>query len=98
MTAVIRKGVDLSTSDPCGAPPRVASSGSLNVFVNGYGVVRVGDTYEPHSCPDSSPHIGIADGGSSSVFVNGFGVHRNGDLISCGSFGSNGSPDVLVGG
>lgn len=53
---------------------------SNNVFVNGRGVVRVGDAVI-HSCI----HCGIgliAVGGSGSVFVNGRGIHRVGDAVT----------------
>ena len=98
MSAVIRNGMDPSTSDPCGAPPRVPAAGSPNVFTNTANTVRVGDAYAPHACPGSPPHSASASGGSGSVFVNGIPVHRNGDGISCGSVGSAGSGDVFAGG
>lgn len=97
MPAVIRKGMDASTSDPCGAPPRVPAAGSPNVFTNGAATVRLGDAYVAHACPGSPPHGASASGGSGTVFVNSKPVHRKGDSISCGSSANNGSPDVFAG-
>lgn len=97
MPAVTRLG-DLSTGDPCGAPPRGSSSASSDVFVNGIAVHRQGDSWIPHSCPSSSPHGATLVSGSSSVYVNGKQVGRIGDPISCGSTVAEGSSDVFVGG
>ena len=96
MPGIIRDG-DKSTSDPCGAPPRPASSYSSNVFVNGKAAVRRTDSYISHACPSSPPHNATATGSSSTVLINSLGVHRIGDAISCGSFGANGSSNVLAG-
>jgi len=93
---VIRDG-DVSTADPCGAPPRASAEFSSNVLANGKGIVRIGDKYIPHPCPLSPPHVGVATGGSSTVLVNGKGAHRIGDAISCGSTGNSGSSNVLIG-
>ena len=95
MPAVTRIG-DLSTGDPCGAPPRPAAQGSSNVYANSIPVVRVGDNYQPHACPRSSPHTTPASSGSPTVFVNGKAVHRIGDSISCDSKSAQGSPDVFA--
>jgi len=96
MPGAIRKG-DLSTADPCGAPPRAPAQWSSNVFINGQNVVRVGDAYQDHACPGDSPHSATATGGSSTVFINGKSAHRIGDSISCGSSGANGSSNVIIG-
>ena len=96
MSGLIRVG-DLSTSDPCGAPPHAPTSGSSDVIINGLSAVRVGDPYEDHACPGDSPHPSTATGGSSTVFINGKAAHRIGDSISCGSTASNGSSNVNVG-
>jgi len=96
MPGIIRIG-DMSSSDPCGAPPHPPVAGSSNVFVNGIPAVRVGDPYDSHSCPASPPHSSAAASGSATVFVNGIPVHRIGDSISCGSTASNGSADVSAG-
>jgi uncharacterized Zn-binding protein involved in type VI secretion len=96
MLGVVRKG-DMSTGDPCKAPPRKAAGGSPNVFANGLPIMRVGDKYEDHSCPGSPPHSATASSGSSKVFINGRPAHRHGDKISCGSKADKCSPNVLIG-
>lgn len=96
MAGVVRVG-DNSTSDPCGAPPRPSISGSSNVKINGKSVVRLGDSWESHSCPSSPPHGAVSSGGSSSVFVNGKPIVRKGDPISCGSSASQCSNNVFSG-
>ena len=94
MPAVSRKG-DTCTGDGC-FPPRASTSGSPNVFVNGKAALRVGDSWEVHSCGDSS-HDGISSAGSSFVFVNGKPLVRVGDDISCGAAAAVGSPNVFCG-
>lgn len=94
MPSVIRVG------DNCtghGAfPPRPASSGSPNVFINGRPVVRVGDSYAVHCDPSPSCHGGKASTGSATVFANGIPICRNGDSVSCGSKQANGSENVFA--
>ena len=87
-----------STGDPCGAPPRAPSAFSGDVNAGGKPVVRSGDSYLPHACPNVPPHGASASAGSGSVNVNGKAAHRNGDAISCGSSGANGFGTVNVGG
>lgn len=96
MPGIIRIS-DMSSIDPCFAPPHAPIVGSSNVFVDGIPAVRVGDKYALHSCPGSPPHLSTAAKGSSTVFVNGMPVHRIGDKISCGSTAMNGSTDVSAG-
>lgn len=70
---------------------------STSVFVNGRGIVRVGDGVI-HSCPHCG--VGVATTGSGSVFVNGRGVHRIGDVVVYpGGIGAaiTGSGDVIIG-
>ena len=76
------------------------SETSPDVFVNGIGVHRMGDT-GPTNCPHSGTFRSV--GHSSTVFVNGRGVTRIGDstvCIVCGMNGNHtsGSPNVFVGG
>ena len=85
-----------STGDPCGAPPRTPLSASSNVFAGGKAVVRKGDAYKPHACPNALPHPATAGGGSSNVYANGLKVHMQGDSISCGSKAANGVSSVKV--
>lgn len=95
MPGIVRDG-DVSTADPCGAPPRPASSFSPNVFVNGQAAVREGDTWVEHACPKSSPHGAVSVGCSGTVFINSKGVFRKGDGISCGSSGDACSSNVFA--
>ena len=73
---------------------------SGNVFANGLGVHRLGDT-GPTNCPHGGTFQTVA--GSSSVFVNGRAIIRISDgtvCLSCGMSGSHssGSPNVFAGG
>ncbi|MBR1438036.1 MAG: hypothetical protein IJ587_05805 [Synergistaceae bacterium] len=73
---------------------------SSDVFINGVGVHRKGDT-GPCNCPHGGTFISV--GASGSVFVNGRGVTRIGDLTVCQGCGQSGnhvsgSPNVIVGG
>ena len=86
-----------STADPCGAPPRLPTASSGNVYAEGELVVRKGDAYAAHACPGAPPHNATASAGSGSVYINGKAVHREGDEISCGSTGSNGASTVIIG-
>ena len=73
----------------------MALDGSHNVFANGVGVVRAGDTVTAHgSAPHSPAPPMIA--GSNNVFVNGIAVVNAGDAAACGHTIS-GSSDVFVG-
>ena len=96
MTPVSRLG-DLSTADPCGAPPRPSSSASPDVFTNGIKTHRQSDSWVPHACPSSPPHGAVTVSGSSTVFVNGKQISRIGDPISCGSTIAQGSGNVFSG-
>lgn len=91
----IRLGIDQSTGHN-GYFPVVAVSASSNVFVNGKGAVRKGDSYAPHWKRDSRPHTGSARS-SSSVLINGKPAQRAGDGNSCGDTASNGSSNVRYG-
>jgi len=97
MPSAVRLG-DLSTSDPCGAPPRPNISASSNVFFNNLGAHRQGDEWALHACPGSSPHPATTSSGSSSVFINNMPAARIGDAISCGSTIATGSDNIHIGG
>lgn len=97
MPGIARLG-DISTSDPCLAPPRINIEASTTVFANNKGVHRVGDAWLSHSCPGDRPHNATLLRGSNNVFANGKAVGRIGDPISCGSFVASGSSNVLVNG
>jgi len=71
----------------------LAIEGSENVFVNGFGVVRIGDDIAAHSI---FLHLTpVMAEGSENVFVNGIGVCRAGDAASCGDI-ITGSSNVSV--
>jgi len=94
-SAVVRLG-DICTGHGC-YPARANISASSDVFVNGLGVHRVGDSWSAHSCPDTPPHGSTQASGSGSVFVNGKAVARVGDSIACGSSNATGSSNVFIG-
>lgn len=81
--------------DAC--PSRALATASNNVFINGRGAGRVGDSYVPHSCIEHPPHVGVIAVGSSTVFVNKKRLGRIGDAISCGGSVIEGSADVFAG-
>jgi len=80
--------------------PMTRAGGSSNVFCNGVGVSRQGDSNTPHLLPgDPCPvHSASISSGSSSVFVNGMGVGRVGDGIGGCTAVAAGSPNVFAGG
>jgi len=89
MTGIARKGQDTAGGG-------VALGGSLNVYVNGTGAVRIGDTVASHGLSPHSP-IPPMVSGSTTVRVNGIGVCRAGDVASCGH-PITGSINVFAGG
>lgn len=96
MPGIIRKNIDLSQGHCYN--PVICLNGSVDVFINGSGAVRTGDSYGiVHFCYSNPPHIAGTATGSSTVFINGKGVHRSGDSLSCGDHGGLGSQDVLAG-
>ena len=98
MPAATRLG-DMSTGHPHCYPATPAVEASTDVFVNGKGLVRIGDTWASHgACSDHSPHSGSSSGGSATVFINGKGAVRIGDDISCGDTVAEGSSSVFIGG
>jgi len=75
------------------------ATGSSDVYVNGQGAARFGDSNTTHKmpgspCPDHSATINKASG---TVFVNGKGFARVGDTYAGCTSISSGSPDVFVG-
>lgn len=96
MSSVTRLGDVGSGHDLC--PSRNLASASPNVFINGRGAGRVGDSYTAHSCEEHPPHVGVIAAGSQTVFVNGRRIGRIGDGISCGGSVIEGSPNVFAGG
>lgn len=82
--------------DACAPVPLV--TGSDDVFVNGIGAGRKGDTYASHGCIAHTGHSDVIVGGSESVFINGMPAARTGDAVSIGGSVRDGSPDVFIGG
>jgi len=78
------------------------AGGSGNVFVNGIGVSRQGDSNTPHLLPPNIPpcpgHSASISSGSSTVKVNGKGCGRVGDGISGCTSVASGSSNVFAGG
>lgn len=91
---------DICSGHDC-FPPRAASSGSDNVFINSLPAHRLGDSWQSHECTHNpkihGSHSGSLSSGSSSVFVNNKNLGRIGDKISCGSSAASGSLDVFAG-
>ena len=71
-------GIARKNEDSAGG---LAIEGSENVFVNGFGVVRIGDSIEGHGSATHTDATMVE--GSDNVFVNGIGVFRAGDAASC---------------
>lgn len=95
MPAVARKG------DPgvvhCSGFNIASASG--DVFVNGKGAARVGDSSTNHKLPGSPcpSHTSTISAGSGSVFVNGKALARVGDPFGGCTKVSGGSGDVFAG-
>lgn len=79
-------------------PPRATPEGSSNVFAEGSGVHRVGDTWTTHCNSQGDCHEGTTSSGSATVYCNGKQVARIGDPISCGDKIATGKETVNVGG
>lgn len=102
MPAVARKdGTDsISTQQDhgCDIAP-VTDEGSSDVFVNGKGVVRLGDLQHIHNIQAGNscvPHVLALSSSSSTVFVNGKGAGRKGDVYGNETI-ATGSDNVFFG-
>lgn len=76
------------------------ATASGNVFINGLGAHRLGDT-GPCNCPHAGTFA--TTGGSGTVFINGRAATRIGDATTCQSCGmgghhTTGSGNVIIGG
>lgn len=94
---------DLDSEDDCAcdaAPAIIATAaGSGNVFANSIGVVRVGDSVQPHTIPcNCALHAPPLASGSGTVFANGMNIGRQGDIYACGAIILSGSGNVFAGG
>jgi len=92
MAALTRLG-DPLTGHGCYPDHNIAEA-SNNVFVNGIGASRAGDSSTVHCCPPC--HSGVMSG-ANSVFINGRSAQKVGDPVSCGSTQTGGSPNVFIG-
>lgn len=88
--------------EPCCPHSRVGTNGTVspNVFINGLGAHRKGDT-GPCNCPHGGTFV--TTGGSSTVFINGRSAVRISDSTNCQNCGqpgshSTGSDNVFIGG
>ena len=100
MSAVARKdGTDsISTGHGCDTTT-VTDQGSNDVFVNGKGVVRLGDLQSIHNTQAGNscvPHVLALSSSSLTVFVNGKGAGRKGDVYGNETI-TTGSEDVFFG-
>ena len=106
MSAATRKGDSTSGTCNLGLPccphgrSGTNSEVSQDVFINGIGAHRQGDT-GPTNCPHGGTFRSV--GCSSTVFINGRGATRIGDstiCMGCGMPGGHvsGSPNVFIGG
>jgi len=93
-SSVVRLG-DMCSGHGC-FPSRANVSASEDVFVNGIGAHRVGDSWAVHCCGVPC-HDSSQASGSSTVFVNGKALARIGDSIACGSTNATGSDNVFAG-
>ena len=96
MPAVTRKNTDGTTGHEGFAPRPNTPNGSMDVIINGQGVVRVTDAWPEHS-DGSSTHTGNQSSGSTTVFANGLAVARIGDSIDDGDTVAAGSQNVICG-
>ena len=100
MAAIARSGgIDtVNTGHLCDIST-VTNQGSTNVFVNGYGACRLGDSIQTHNIDVGNscvPHSAQIIQGSFGVFVNGVSVARLGDRADRG-FITSGSSNVFAG-
>ena len=86
----------------CDLAPKNTSTdiGSSTVFVNGTGVVRLGDNVAVHTfagvgCPTHSPGLVV---GSPNIFVEGKALGRKNDTYGCGAKIISGSSNVFANG
>jgi len=106
MPAIARKDSVDSVDSPdgaglcCGSPSAQSTdTGSANVFINGIGVVRKGDTMIEHSYPGPccAPHSPACDTFSDNVYANGENIARVGDAYD-NHIILSGSPNVFANG
>jgi uncharacterized Zn-binding protein involved in type VI secretion len=103
MPEIARKSGTDSVASPdgsgskCKSPSTSATNvGSSNVFVEGVGVVREGDTMASHPGPGCSPHAPALSTFSGTVFANNKKIGRKGDAYD-GHTITSGSSKVFAG-
>lgn len=96
MPAATRQGDCCTGHDGCGPVPLTGCSS--NVFINGKGAGRVGDSYSPHGCVVHPAHADTIAAGSATVKINGLSAARVGDAVSIGGTVRDGSGSVSIGG
>ena len=83
----------------CPSPLDTATDAcSGNVFANGTGIVRIGDTVEPHVAGGCGTDQSPLTSASGTVFVNGRGAGRIGDEYTSDNTITSGSQNVFIGG
>lgn len=96
MAAATRQGDCCTGHDGCS--PTTLVGCSQNVFINGKGAGRVGDSYAPHGCVAHPAHRDSISSGSSTVFINGISAARMGDPVTLAGSVQDGSGNVFIGG
>lgn len=86
---------DMDSGHGCYSPRKNVAA-SDDVFINGRGAHRRGDSWRKHCC--NGCHTGTTSGGSGSVFINGRNATRIADSVSCGGVIITGSSNVFIGG
>jgi len=95
MPIVAVKGLSMSTGhDLC--PPTIGITGDSLVFVNGRPVMRLGDLFAEHGCPDHPVHEQPIADASKLCFTNGIPIARVTDPIACGGEVATGDPLVDI--
>lgn len=78
-------------------PPRMATQGSNDVYVNNRKQHRQSDSWAVHCKPGGSCHSSYLLAGSPTSYANNLQKGRIGDFVACGSVVMTGSTDTRVG-
>jgi uncharacterized Zn-binding protein involved in type VI secretion len=105
MPAVARgNGTDVVISQTgagyrCNSPVQTATLGcSAKVFIDGAGVVRIGDIVAPHNRSGcSSIDTSVLTTGSNKIFIEGKAIGRIGDMYTSDNIITSGSSKVFLG-
>lgn len=104
MPGIARKDGTDTVSSKTGGPgsgcntPVIAGTGvgSSTVFVNGKGVIRIGDVVGPHKFTGCGPDTSVLTSASPNIFVDGARVARDGDQYTSDNTITSGSPNVIA--